>query len=373
MKFRCERDTLSEAVATAQRAVASRTGAPPVLSDLRITATADGIELVGTDLEITNRVRISAEVERTGVAVVPKILGEVVRKLKGAITIEVDDDEATITSDGFSTTLRLKQADEYPRITPSDGAGVTVDAKTFAGAVKQVVRAASRDDLRPILTGVLLTNTANGLRLVATDSYRLAVRDLAGIDVLGTRQKVLVAAKGLAEIQRLVEGLKDRATGDGGDELTVVLGERDVVFRAGRAEVTARLIEGDFPNYEQLIPSGYPNRLVVNRVALREAVERVMIVGQGRDNAAVKLTMQADGLGLSMTAQDVGSSHDSIDAKHEGSELVVAFNPQFLIDGLDAVDADEIALETIDNLKPATIRAAEGGDFLYLLMPVRTS
>ncbi len=372
MKFRCERDTLTDAVATAQRAVASRTGAPPVLSDLRITATADGIELVGSDLEITNRVKAPAEVERTGVAVVPKILGEVVRKLKGAITIEVDDDEATITSDGFTTTLRLKQADEYPRIAASDGAGVTVDAKTFAAAVKQVVRAASKDDLRPILTGVLLTTTGGGLRLVATDSYRLAVRDLVGVDLLDARQKVLVAAKGLAEIQRLVEGLKDKGPAES-EQLTVVLGDRDVVFRAGRAEVTARLIEGDFPNYEQLIPSGYPNRLVVNRVALREAVERVMIVGQGRDNAAVKLTMKPDGLGLSMNAQDVGSSHDSIEAKYEGAELVVAFNPQFLLDGIDAVDVDEVALETIDNLKPATLRAAEGGDFLYLLMPVRTS
>lgn len=363
MKIRCERDTLVEAVATAQRAVASRTGAPPVLSDLRITATADGIELVGSDLEITSRVTAPAEVEQTGVAVVPKILGEIVRRLSGAITIEVDESEATISSGDFSTTLRLKQADEYPRIAASDGAGVRIDASQFAGALKQVVRAASKDDLRPILTGVLITTTPSGIRLVATDSYRLAVRDLPGVNVLGDRQKVLVAAKGLAEVQRLT------ASG----EVEVVLGERDVVFRTGTAEVTARLIDGDFPNYEQLIPSGYPNRLTVNRAALREAVERVMVVGQGRDNAAVKLTMKSDGLELTMTAQDVGTSQGMIEAKYEGSELVVAFNPQFLIDGIDAIESEEVALETMDNLKPATLRSADGGDFLYLLMPVRTS
>lgn len=363
MKIRCERDTLVEAVATAQRAVASRTGAPPVLSDLRITATADGIELVGSDLEITNRVQAAAEVERTGVAVVPKILGEIVRRLDGAITIEVTDEEAVISSGDFSTTLRLKHAEEYPRIAASDGAGVRIDAALFAGALKQVVRAASKDDLRPILTGVLIATTPNGVRLVATDSYRLAVRDLPGINVLGERQKVLVSAKGLAEVQRL--------SGDG--EIEVVLGERDVVFRTGRTEVTARLIDGDFPNYEQLIPSGYPNRLTVSRSTFREAVERVMVVGQGRDNAAVKLTMRSDGLELAMTAQDIGSSHGAIEAKYEGSELVVAFNPQFLLEGVDAVEGEEIALETVDNLKPATLRSAEGGDFLYLLMPVRTS
>ncbi len=363
MKIRCERDTLVEAVTTAQRAVASRTGAPPVLSDLRITATADGIELVGSDLEITSRVHAPAEVERTGVAVVPKILGEIVRRLQGAITIEVVDDEATITSGDFSTTLRLKHAEEYPRIATSDGVGVRIDAGLFAGALKQVVRAASRDDLRPILTGVLITTTASGIRLVATDSYRLAVRDLPGVNVLGERQKVLVSAKGLAEVQRLA--------GDG--ELEVVLGDRDVVFRTDGKEVTARLIEGDFPNYEQLIPSGHPNRLTVNRATLREAVERVMVVGQGRDNAAVKLTMKSDGLDLTMTAQDIGSSHGSIEAKYEGSELSVAFNPQFLLEGIDAVEGDEVALDTVDNLKPATLRAADGGDFLYLLMPVRTA
>lgn len=374
MKFRCEQETLATAVATAQRAVASRTGAPPVLSDLRITATADGIELVGSDLEITSRVHAAADVEETGVAVIPKIIGEIVRKLEGSVTIAVVDEEATISSGSFTTTLRLKQAEEYPRIAASDGAGVAIDAATFAGALRQVVRAASRDDLRPILTGVLLTTTASGLRLVATDSYRLAVRDLPGITMLGDRQKVLVAAKGLAEVQRLAEA-KEK---DGSiDTVEVVLGERDVVFRRGNSEVTARLIEGEFPNYEQLIPAGYPNRLTVNKAAFREAVERVMVVGQGRDNAAVRLTMRSDGLELAMTAQDIGSSTGSIDAKYEGTELVVAFNPQFLLDGIDVVDGAELALETVDNLKPATLRSAvrpdDGGDFLYLLMPVRTS
>lgn len=364
MKFRCERDTLAEAVATAQRTVASRTGALPVLQDLRITASGDGLELVGSDLEITNRVTVPAEVEETGVAVVPKMLGDIVRKLEpGPVTVAVTGDEAVITAGRFSTSLRLKPAEDYPRLASNDGQGVRLDAAAFALALRQVVRAASKDDLRPILTGVLLTTHAGGLRLVATDSYRLAVRDLKGVSMLEEGQRVLVAAKGLAEVQRLA--------GDG--EIEVVLRERDVVFRTSRAEVTARLIEGDFPNYEQLIPSGYPNRLVVARSSLMEALDRVQIVGQNRDNAAVRLTMSASGLDLSMSAQDVGNAQESVDAKFEGTELTVAFNPTFLHDGIDAVDTEEIALETVDPLKPATLHAADNGDFLYLLMPVRTS
>jgi DNA polymerase-3 subunit beta len=363
VKFHCERDTLAEAVATVQRAVASRSGALPVLTDLRITADADGIELVGSDLEITNRVRVPAQVDEPGVAVIPKLLGEIVRKLEeGTVTVTVDD-EAHISGGGFTTSLRLKAADEYPRLGVSQGQGVRIDAAAFAGALRQVVRAASKDDLRPILTGVLLAAQPGGLRLVATDSYRLAMRDLRGISMLAEGQKVLVAAKGLAEVQRLA--------GDG--EIEIVLGEREVAFRTSRAEVTARLIEGEFPNYEQLIPSGYPNRLTVAKDAFRDAVERVMIVGQGRDNAAVRLTMGPGGLELSMVAQDIGSSSGSLEAKFEGTELAVAFNPQFLLEGIDAIDGAEVVLETVDPLKPATLRSTDSGDFMYLLMPVRTS
>ncbi len=249
VKFRCERDTLADAVATAQRTVASRSGALPVLQDLRVTATSDGLELIGSDLEITNRVQVPAQVEETGVAVMPKMLGDIVRKLEdGQVSVVVTGDEAVISSGRFTTSLRLKPAEDYPRLAPTDGQGVRVDAAAFASALRQVVRAASKDDLRPILTGVLLTAHGGGLRLVATDSYRLAVRDLKGVSMLPEGQRVLVAAKGLAEVQRLA--------GDG--EIEVVLRERDVVFRTSRAEVTARLIEGEFPNYEQLIPSGYP-------------------------------------------------------------------------------------------------------------------
>ncbi|MGO9877351.1 MAG: DNA polymerase III subunit beta [Acidimicrobiia bacterium] len=364
MKFRCERDTLADAVATAQRTVASRTGALPVLQDLRITASGDGLELVGSDLEITNRVQVPADVEETGVAVVPKLLGDIVRKLEpGPVTVTVTGDEAVVAAGRFSTSLRLKPAEDYPRLASNDGQGVRVDASAFALALRQVVRAASKDDLRPILTGVLLTTHAGGLRLVATDSYRLAVRDLKGVSMLAEGQRVLVAAKGLAEVQRLA--------GDG--EIEVVLRERDVVFRTSRAEVTARLIEGDFPNYEQLIPSGYPNRLIVNRVSLIEALDRVQIVGQNRDNAAVRLSMGESGLELAMSAQDVGNAQESVDAKFEGTELTVAFNPTFLHDGIDAVDTEEVILETVDPLKPATLHAADNGTFLYLLMPVRTS
>src|SRR6266480_6088055 len=169
-------DWSSDVCSSDLRTVASRSGALPVLQDLRVTATEDGLELIGSDLEITNRVRVPAEVEEAGVAVVPKLLGEIVRRLEpGSVTVTVTGDEAVVTAGRFSTSLRLKPAEDYPRLASNDGQGVRLDASAFALALRQVVRAASKDDLRPILTGVLLTAHSGGLRLVATDSYRLAV------------------------------------------------------------------------------------------------------------------------------------------------------------------------------------------------------
>jgi DNA polymerase-3 subunit beta len=184
--------------------------------------------------------------------------------------------------------------------------------------------------------------------------------------MLAEGQKVLVAAKGLAEVQRLLSSVTD-------DEIDVALGDRDVVFRVGGAEITTRLIEGDFPNYQQLIPKDYPNRLTVARDALQAAVNRVRLVGQSRDTAPIRLSMSAETLELSAIAADVGEAHETVEAKYDGSDLTVAFNSQFLLDGIDAAASAEVVLESIDPLKPAVLRATDTPDFLYLLMPVRIS
>jgi DNA polymerase-3 subunit beta len=365
VKFRCERDTLADAISTAQRAVASRSGALPVLSGLRVTVGTDDLELVGSDLELTIRVHAPAQSVAEGVAVLPaRLFGDIVRALEpGPVDVEVRDDEAHITSGRSSFSVRVLAADDFPRLAEVGGSAVQVEAPALAEALRQVVPAASRDDARPILTGVLLTAVSGGLRLVATDSYRLAVRDLQGVSMLETGRRVLVAAKALAEVQRLL--------GDGAIEVT--LSERDAKFGIGKAEVTTRLIEGDFPNYEQLIPSGYPNRLTVEREALAEAVRRVRLVGQGRDGAPVRLAMSTTGVELSAVAQEVGEAHELVEAKYEGGDLTAAFNAQFLLDGIDSVTANEVVVETVDALKPATLRNTDNPDFLYLLMPVRIS
>ena len=370
MKFRCERDTLVEALGTAGRAVSGRGGMLPVLSGVRAELLGNVLTLTGSDLDLTITVGAEVRGDTDGASVLPaKLASDVVRALpSGAVTVEVGTDsttgdEARITADRAEFSLRVTAADEYPKLPPTDAEPVQLEAGEFARALRQVTPAASTDDNRPIITGVLLTAEEGGLRLVATDSYRLAVRDLAGLSgTLGGRSSVLVPSRALREVERLLSGA---------DEITLRLGEREAAFEVGTTRITTRLIDGEFPNYRGLIPASYPNRLVVGREPLLDAIRRVRLLA--RDATPVRLEMTADGLELRAVTQDVGQAHESLDAKYEGSELTVAFNPQYLAEGVDVTPGDEVVLETIDALKPAVLRSTETQEFLYLLMPVRVS
>jgi DNA polymerase III subunit beta len=248
VKFRCERDELGDALATAGRAASGRTGTLPVLSGVRLVLHGDDLELTGTDLELTIQVRRTVRGEGDGTVVLPaRLVADIVRALPaGSVTVEIEDDEARISADRSQFSVRPMATEDYPRIGAPAEHAVTLPAAAFGDALRQVVRAASTDESRPILTGVLFTTEDVGLRLVATDSYRLAVRDLVGVSVLAADQKVLVPSRALSELARVLP-----TTGD----ITLRLGEREATFEVGDATLTTRLIEGEFPNYRQLIPS----------------------------------------------------------------------------------------------------------------------
>jgi DNA polymerase-3 subunit beta len=366
VKFRCERDVLVEALGTAVRATANRGGASPVLAGIRTELSQGRLTLTGHDLELTISVTISEGVsgDTDGVAVLPaRLVSDVVKALPaGAVEVAIDDDEARITAQRSEFSLRVLPADEFPRYPEPAGEPMTLDASQFLGALRQVVPAASSDDARPILTGVLLAAEEDGLRLVATDSYRLAVRDLPGTSLLSEGQSVLVPSRALNDLTKIL--------GDN-DQLTLRLGDRDASFEAGNVRLTTVLIEGDFPPYRGLIPKGHPNKLTVGRESLLEGVRRVKLLA--REATPVRLSMSSEGLELVAVTQDVGQAHESLDAKFEGSELVAAFNPDYLLQGVEVMTGDEVVVETVDALKPATVRSPEHPEFLYLLMPVRVS
>jgi len=364
VKFRCERDVLERAFSVARRATPGRGGALPVLAGLHLTLKKNRLVVVGSDLDLTIRVQVEVGGEKDGTTVIPAALGaEIMRALdSGQVQVEVDDEGARVKSGRSDFNLRTLPTDEFPNFDEPGGEAVSLDVENFAAALEQVVKAASIDDSRPILTGVLLAAESDGLRLVATDSYRMAMRDLPGTEVLGRDQTVLVPSRALDVVNRL---LGDAAS------LSIQLGERDAGFVIDDIRIVTRLIEGEFPNYQGLIPDSHPNQLTVDRETLISAVQRVRLLA--RDATPVRLAMTSEGLELIAIAQDVGQAHESVDATYTGNDLTVAFNPEYLLDGLEVSPGDEVRLDTVDALKPVILRGVGDEDFLYLLMPVRVS
>jgi DNA polymerase-3 subunit beta len=331
----------------------------PILQGLLVEVVGKRLMVTGTDLEVTVRTDLEVEVMEEGRTVVPaRLASEAVRKLPaGAVVVQAGDGQVEITGGGPQFKFRELPADDYPKIPEPDLSGaVTVDGDAFASALGQVAVAASNDDARPILTGVYFESEGGKLRMVATDSYRLAVRDLPSVeaDLAG-----LVPVRALRELPRTI----------GASELKVSMGPREAAFASERGTLTARVIEGTFPNYRQLIPESYPNRLTVDRDTLLDAVDRASLVAE--DHIPLRLVLRDGGMDLSVTRQDVGGEDEHVAASYAGEEMTIAFNSRYLNDGLSVVEGDDVILDVLDPLKPGVVRGSGSEEFLYLLMPVR--
>ncbi len=370
VRFRCERDVLAEAISTVARATSARSGTSTTLSGILLEVQGDNLHLAGTDLDLTIQTNVAVAGSRDGSCVVKaRLAADIVRSMPpGAISIEGDEDDIAIRSGRSNFSVRTYPAPDFPRLAPPGDAKLSLTGAGLASALTQVVKAASSDDNRPMLTGVLMASENDGLRLVATDSYRLALRDLPGLRVLSEGQKVVVPAKGLSELQRMLNSA-------GGDDKAVdlYLGNIDATFEVGPTRLTTRLITGDFPNYQQLMPPSYPNRAVLPKAELVEAVKRMKLLVEDL-NTPVRMAFRPDGVELNVITPDLGHAEEELDATYEGEpDVKVAFNPAYLIDGIEAVGTEEVILETVDATKPAMIRPTKGDDFRYLLMPVRVA
>lgn len=361
MKFRCDRDALSEALQTVQRGVASRPGIPALTGVLMDASSEGRLTLSTTDLEVAARLSIEVQVTEAGVALVPaRLLGDTVKSLSNApVEFETDQSQARIRCAAYEGTLRLLPAEDFPDLQEPGGVAITAVAGAFAEAVAQAARAASRDEARPVLTGVLVEVSREGVVLAATDSYRLAVRDL--VATASGETKVIVPERALTEAGRA-------AAADEKNTMQIHVDESQISFKIGQLTLTSRLIEGEFPNYRQLLPEQHESRLTISRQQLLDAVRRVGLLA--RDNAPVRIEFNALGVKLSSSSPDLGQAVETVEARYEGEDLTVAFNPQYLADGLTAAVGESVRLDVRDGLKPGVVRG-EGDEFTYLVMPVR--
>lgn len=379
MKFRCERDDLLESVQFATRAISNR-ATLPVLSGLRIEATETGVvKVAATDLELTIEASFKAGVDEPGRAIVPgRLFGEMSRSLNaGQVSVMASDGEVEIGSGRGQFRVKSLAADDYPALpveeTSDDGTRITMDGGELAAALSQVVRSASPDESRQVLTGVLWELEKDSLTLAATDSYRLAVATVAVAGGPAELRKVILPARTLQELVRVLQNAAE-------PKLSTVVRDNLISFSIdpgeekgsglGTSSISSRFIEGEFPNYRQLLPEGYKNVLTVNKEALIDVTRRVGLLAQ--NNLPLKLQLGNE-LEISANTPDVGEGQEIIDASYTGEPLVIAFNPQFLFDGASAIRTNEIVLQAGDGLKPAILKGADDDRFTYLLMPVRLS
>jgi DNA polymerase-3 subunit beta len=331
----------------------------PILQGVLCEVSGGRLQVTGTDNEVTVRTYLDVEVLEEGKTVIPaRLAADAVRKLPaGAVAVQAADGEVEITGNGPRFRLREMNVDDYPVVSDTVGGDtVEIEGEELVKALAQVGVAASTDEARPTLTGVLFESDEGGVRLVATDSYRLAVREVPGVATSGTK---LVPYRALRELGRTV--------GDG--KMTVGLGDREATFVTDRGRLTVRIIDAKFPNYRQLLPDGYPNRLTVAKEALLDAVGRAALVAE--DHIPVRFSLHEGGVELSVIRQEVGEETEHLEGTYEGEEMTIAFNTRYLADGVTVISGDTVVLETIDPLKPGLVHGEDSDAFRYLLMPVR--
>jgi DNA polymerase-3 subunit beta len=366
VKISCSSSDLLAHLQTVAR-VASTRSAVQALSGVQVAAEEGRVELRATDMEVGLRVPLQAEVGRPGTAVLPgRLTLDVVRSLPASsVSLELRPSEGDVEIVSGSATFHIRtlRSEDFPPLpTPDGDAVVRVPAQAFVDTVLKVQRSASRDETRPILTGILVSASGSDLRMVATDSYRLSVKETPLDAPLQGSFEANVPARALQELARIAQGTD-------ADELSVAVRANQVVFEAGGAVLSSRLIDGQFPNYRQLLPDTYEHELRLTAGELTDVVRRISLLAQ--KNAPLRLSFREGEVTVSAQTPDVGEASETLPVPFAGEPFEIGFNPEFLRDGLESVDTDDLVLKLISPLRPGLIESADGTGFLYLIMPIR--
>jgi len=362
LRITVSKDELVSALGVVSRAVSTRTSVQ-ILSGILVEAQGNELRLAATDMELSLRATASAQIEGDGAIVLPgKTFADIARLLPaGGVSIEHKPAESVVhvTAGSASYTLHTYNPEDFPRLQELETVQTfTVDRESLLETIHRVARAASRDESRPVLTGILVSFTGGKLVMAATDSYRLAVKETE-LDGTVPELEAIVPARALQELARIAGS---------GDNVEVGVHENQVVFATDGVWLTTRRIDGQFPNYRQLLPEQFEHELTVPRLELLEVVRRASVMIQRA--TPLQLRFAEGELTVIARTQDVGESQESMPVAFSGETLEIGFNADFLRDGLESMDGDDVRLKLISPLRPAVIQG-EGDDFTYLVMPIR--
>src|SRR3954452_13465629 len=364
LKLTCSRAELAEKIGVVARAVSTR-GAVQILGGILLRAEDGQLTLAATDMELSLRSSLAASIESEGAAVVPgRVLLDIVRQLPssaGEVSLAYQSGEHALELVCGTANYRLHtfSAEDFPRLPVADTAqSFEVERETFLETAGRVSRAASRDESRPVLTGILVRFASGSVVMAPPDSYRLSVKETAIGGNLPDLEAIIPA--------RAPAALRPVAT----PRETIEVGVQDnqVVFATEDALLTTRRIDGQFPNYSQLLPTTFEVELALPKAELLEIVRRCSVMAQR--NSPLRLRFAEGELTISAQTQDVGEARESLPVQFAGEPLEIGFNAEFLRDGVESIDADELTLKLISPLRPAVLDGGDG-DPTYLLMPIR--
>jgi DNA polymerase III subunit beta len=366
VKISLEREALLTQLQTVSR-VASTRSAIQALSGVQLAAAESGCELRATDMEVGLRVPLEADVAREGVVVLPaRLLLDVVRALPAqqvSLELRAAEQDAELVSGNATFHIRTLRSEDFPPFPETDvSAVVSLPAEAFVSTALKVAGSASRDETRPVLTGILVSAAERELRMVATDSYRLSVKETTLEEPLSEAFEVNVPARALQELARIAAHVGDAA-------LSISVRQNQVIFELGGVVLSSRLIDGQFPNYRQLLPESFEHELRVAAGELTDVVRRISLLAQ--KNAPLRLAFAPGELTVSAQTPDVGEARESLPVAFQGESLEIGFNPEFLRAGLEAIEQGDVVLKLISPLRPGLIEAGDESGFLYLIMPIR--
>ncbi|MDX1510418.1 MAG: DNA polymerase III subunit beta [Nitriliruptorales bacterium] len=371
MKLRVEREQFASGITWVTRTVAARAHLP-ALSGVLLEAADGALTARTTDQEMSSVIAIPAQVDEPGTALLPgRYLAQLVGRLPDApVALSQAGDAVEIQVGRATFQFRSMSASDFPVIAPvaDDAAGAPIASDALTRLVGQVARAASTDEARPVLTGVQLAVADGVLTAAATDSYRLAMRRLPWAG--GFEGEALVPARALQEAARF--------GGETDAEIQIALEEGRVSFSSPDRTLSSLLIDGQFPNVRKLLPDSVETSVTIERAPLVEALQRLAIVGQGSTNTPLSLQFSDGSCELQISNQEIGSGAEALPATIDGDDLTIAFNPTYLLQGLEATGSTRVTFELTDGLKPAVVRPTpedgeQAEDFTYLLMPMRVS
>lgn len=364
MKISINTSELKKALSIVQKGVSTRSTLP-VLSGILLNAQGDMLVLQSTDLELSIQYSVPVLVEEEGQTVVPgKLFSEIIKSLPdAAVHISTDDNNAAITCDStnFSVkTLNYQDFPGFPTVEPSRS--ITIPFAKFSAMVRRVAKVVSRDESRMIFTGVLIVFEDDTLRMVATDSYRLAMTEEVIEGVLAEDFEAVIAGTFLNEVAGLA---------DTGEEITIGVAENQIIVNYGQIIFINRRIEGNYPNYKQLIPETYTTRATLNLAELNTSVKRASLLSSSTAPMKFDLNIASQTMQITVTSPDVGSVQEMITCEIEGEDMDIAFNSSYVIEGLSVVKGESVTFEIQNSMKPGIFKAVAPENYLYLIMPVR--